>query len=68
MLRLSQGKGTNMSKKFNLLVFAKFLFISFLFVSCKGADGGFAPDGVGFNYGTYITNTPLPEILKQIGF
>ncbi len=31
-------------------------------------DGGFAPDGVGFNYGTYITNTPLPEILKQIGF
>ncbi len=44
MLNLSQGKGTNMSKKFNLLVFAKFLFISFLFVSCKGADGGFAPD------------------------
>lgn len=29
--------------------------------------GGFAMNGVGFNYGTYIMKTQLPEILKQLG-
>lgn len=44
MLKLSQGKETSMLKTFNLVIFFKLLFISFFFVSCKGADGGFAPD------------------------
>ena len=31
-------------------------------------NGGYAPNGVGYNYGTYIMNTPLAEILKHLGF
>lgn len=30
-------------------------------------SGGFAMDGVGFNYGSYVMKTQLPEILKQLG-
>ena len=31
-------------------------------------DGGYADNGVGMNYGTYIMNSPILEILNGLGF